>query len=117
MAGPVILGTHEQARGAERAAADLQIPAVVGAAEEHTRVAVPQPGDDTLEPRLRRLPRVTPDGSCPRAREDQAAEASLAAASPGREPLPCLAPQARQRVQQVQGGRQALKPQARRARA
>ena len=48
MAGTVILGRHEEASGAESAAADLQIPPVVGAAEEHTRVTFPQPGDDTL---------------------------------------------------------------------
>src|ERR671937_744792 len=48
MAGTVILGRHEDASGAESAAAYLQIPPVVGAAEEHTRVAFPQLGDDTL---------------------------------------------------------------------
>jgi hypothetical protein len=48
MAGTVILGTHEEASGAKHAAAYLQIPPVVGAAEEHTRVAFPQRGDNSL---------------------------------------------------------------------
>src|SRR5919201_2177310 len=48
MAGTVILSTHEEASGAESAAAYLQIPPIVGVAEEHTGVAFPQLGDETL---------------------------------------------------------------------
>src|SRR5216117_1836040 len=104
----MIFRPHEQPRGAENAAPDLKVPAIVRVTAQHAGAAEPQPRFELPQALMRRFPTLAPQG---RGDWPERGQTHGAVAAPGGEALRETPAQPSDGLEQVQRRRQQSPPE------